>query len=84
MANSKEYLARHREAINQRKRERYDSEARKRKYLENRDVILQKCRENKVMCPLCCIEYNRPYLRAHLVGRHKVNESEAVRFVMCV
>ena len=40
MPNSKEYLERNREAINQRRRERYDSDARKRKYYDDRDNIL--------------------------------------------
>ena len=79
MANSKEYLERNREAINQQRRERYNSEARKRKYYENRDAILQKCKEDKALCPLCRIEYHRPYLRAHLAGRHRLAEEEVAR-----
>ena len=79
MANSKEYLERNREAINQQRRERYNSEARKRRYYEKRDTILQKCREDKALCPLCRIEYHRPYLRTHLVGRHRLEESEVER-----
>ena len=69
----------HREAVNQRRRERYDSDARKRNYYENRDAILQKCREDKAVCPLCCIEYHRPYLRTHLVSRHRLEASEVER-----
>ena len=78
MGNSKEYLDRHREEINERKRQKYDADARKRKYLENRDAILQKCREDKAMCPICQIEYYRPYLKTHLIGRHKMKECELV------
>ena len=81
MANSKEYLERNREAINQQRRERYNSEARKRRYYEKRDTILQRCREDKAMCPLCRIEYHRRYLRTHLVGRHRLEESEVERLL---
>ena len=61
MVNSKEYLEKNREAINQQRRERYNSEARKRRYYEKRDTMLQRCREDKAMCPLCRIEYHRRY-----------------------
>ena len=77
MGNSKEYLDRHREEINERRRHKYDADARKRKYLENRDAILQKCKEDKAMCPICQIEYHRPYLKTHLTCRHKMGEREA-------
>ena len=79
MPNSKEYLERNREAINQRRRERYDSDTRKRKYYDDRDNILQKRRADKALCPLCRIEYHRPYLRAHLAGRHRLAEEEVAR-----
>ena len=51
-----------------------------------RDTILQKCWEDKAVCPLCRIEYHRPYLRTHLVGRHRLEESEAERLLcgVCV
>ena len=82
MANSKYYLERNRDAINQQRRERYDSDARKRKYYEKRDAILQKCREDKALCPLCCIQYHRPYLRTHLMGRHRLERSDLERFAV--
>ena len=82
MANSRAYLDRNREAINQRRREIYNSDARKRKYYENRDAILLKSRADKALCPLCNIEFHRPYLRTHLGGRHKLGEGEVER-VLC-
>ena len=79
MPNSKE--ERNRDAMNQRRREQYDSDARMRRYYENRGVILQRRRENKALCPLCRIEYRRPYLRTHLVGRHRLEVSDVDRLV---
>ena len=54
----------------------------KRKYYEKRDAILQKCREDKALCPLCCIQYHRPYLRTHLMGRHRLERSDLERFAV--
>ena len=61
-----------------------NSEARKRRYYANREDILQKCREDKALCPLCQIEFHRPYLKYHLSGRHKLEPCDVKRlFTTC-
>ena len=76
MVYTQKYYDTHRESINAKRRERYDSAARKEEYYLNRDLILQKKREDKAMCPLCSIEYGRFYLRKHLLSRHKLPVDE--------
>ena len=74
------YLEAHREAINEAKRARYrvDKEAilaRKRRYYhENRDRILQNCKEDVRRCPICNISYRRQYLSKHVALRHATSD----------
>jgi len=66
-----------REKLNQKRREHYDSEARKASYYKNREAILQKCKENTKPCPLCHnIHYHATYLREHMMNRHKLSVEE--------
>ena len=77
MGNSREYLVKNRDRINAHRRERYNAEERRNKYLKTREVVLQKSKIDKQMCPMCRIDYNRRYLRQHLVCRHRVEANEA-------
>ena len=81
MPNSREYLERNREHINELKRLKYNSETRKIAYAAKRETILKDLRENKVMCPTCTLEFHRYYIRKHLVGRHKL-EPESVEKIL--
>lgn len=81
MPNSKEYLDRNREHINELKRLKYNSEARKKAYAEKRDTILQDLREKKVMCPICKIDYHRYHVRNHLINRHKLDPDTAEKIL---
>jgi hypothetical protein len=77
MPNSREYLERNREHINELKRLKYSSDARKMAYAANRETILKDLRQNKVMCPICTLDFHRYYIRKHLVGRHKLEAENA-------
>ena len=78
MGSSPEYIEANRETINLKRRQRYNSEARKEEYRLHRDDILQKKKEDRTMCPLCSITYGRFYLKKHLVTRHQMPENVAV------
>ena len=68
---------------NRRRRERYVSSVRRAKYLKNRERILQKYKEDKRVCPLCKVDFVRPYLRTHMMVRHKVKEEEMDKLLLC-
>jgi hypothetical protein len=77
MVSSAAYIEANREIINYKRRMRYDSEARKKEYNENREVILKQKRNDRSECPLCKLEYRRLYIPQHLVTRHKISKEEA-------
>ena len=83
MNRHKAHYERHKEAINERRREIYDSDARKRRYYAQQDVILRKRREDRVVCALCRLDYNRQYFKTHLAGRHRLDPSDVQR-VLCL
>ena len=77
MGYSTQYYETNRDLINSKRRQRYDSEARKEEYRLNRVEILQKKRDDRTMCPLCSLSYGRFYLKKHLITRHKMPENVA-------
>ena len=77
MPNSREWQLANAEKTRQQQRARYSSSVRQAKYLANREDILLKSRNNKVLCPHCNIRYHAPYILKHLVGRHKLSEADA-------
>ena len=77
MVSSAAYIEANREIINYKRRMRYDSEARKKEYNENREAILKQKRNDRSECPLCKLEYRRLYIPQHLVTRHKISKEEA-------
>ena len=77
MPNSREWQLANAEKTRQQQRARYSSSVRQSKYMANREEILMKSRNNKVLCPHCNILYHRPYILKHLVGRHKLSEADA-------
>ena len=77
MGSSAEYIEANRETINMKRRQRYNSEARKEEYRLNRVEILQKKKDDRTMCPLCSLAYGRFYLKKHLVTRHKMPQNVA-------
>ena len=77
MVSSAAYIDANRETINYKRRMRYNSEARKREYDENRESILLQTKNDRGECPLCKLDFRRLYIKQHIVTRHKLNMEEA-------
>ena len=77
MGYSREYHLKNKDRLNANRRNRYDSEARKTDYRENRESILLAKKEDRANCPLCQLDYRRLYIPRHLVTRHKLDMEEA-------
>jgi DNA repair exonuclease SbcCD ATPase subunit len=72
MAYSKEYLEANREIINQKRREKYDPNARQAYYDRTRVEMLEKGKLDRACCPLCGLDFRRLYIPRHIATRHKM------------
>jgi len=77
MVSSAAYIEANRDMINYKRRMRYDSEARKKEYIENRESILLQKKNDRSQCPLCKLDFRRLYIPQHLITRHKISKEEA-------
>jgi hypothetical protein len=84
MGSKPEYIEANRELINEKRRKRYSTEKRKEDYMQNREEILKKCKEDRTNCPLCGLDYRRLYIPQHVVTRHKISKEEFVKMCMPV
>lgn len=75
MGSKPEYIEANREIINEKRRNRYCSELRKEDYHQNREQILKKCRDDRMDCPLCGLEFRRLYIPKHIATRHNKKRS---------
>ena len=78
MGSKPEYIEANREIINEKRRKRYSTEQRKEDYKKNREEILKKCKEDRMDCPLCGLEFRRLYIPRHIATRHKKRPKESV------
>ena len=82
MVSSASYIEANREIINHKRRMRYDSEARKKEYSENREAILLQKKNDRGVCPLCKLDFRRLYIPQHLVTRHKISKEDACKLCL--
>lgn len=83
MAYTQKYLDANREKINERRREKYSSKARKSDYADKREEILKKGKEDRAICPLCNLDFRRLYIKKHIRTRHKTDPPENLDELIC-
>lgn len=76
MSYQRKYFEANRDKINERRRANYNSEKRIEEYTLNKEEILRKGREDRALCPFCKLDFRRPYIRRHIVTRHKIEVPE--------
>ena len=83
MAYTKKYLESNRDFINAKRRAKYSSEFRKQEYADKRDLILQKGKEDRALCPYCKLDFRRLYIPKHIVTRHKISIPDNLNELIC-
>jgi hypothetical protein len=71
MAYTQKYLENNRKTINEKRRAKYSSEARKEEYITKREEILKRGKEDRALCPMCGLDFRRLYIPKHIATRHK-------------
>ena len=70
MGYSAIYLEKNREKINQKRREKYNSDARKVDYERNKERISELGKADRCICPHCKLSFRTVYLQKHIKCRH--------------
>jgi hypothetical protein len=70
MGYTRAYLEKNREIINQKRRDKYNSDVRKEEYRANREDILAKSKTDRAECPHCGMSFRRLYIPQHIARRH--------------